>query len=158
MDLIRYSLLKVLRRCLWFFLQAKGFLVFGRRVGIIGDFYVGNPENVTIGSNCGINHGVFILGRTSVDIGNNVIISVRAMIIDAGLATSDLVNNNEPEHVGAGIIIEDNVWIGAGAVILPGVTIGKGAVVAAGAVVSKSVPPSTIVGGVPARQIGRTDK
>jgi acetyltransferase-like isoleucine patch superfamily enzyme len=45
------------------------------------------------------------------------------------------------------------VWIGAGAIVLPGVTIGKGAVVAAGAVVTSSVPPFTVVGGVPARPI-----
>jgi acetyltransferase-like isoleucine patch superfamily enzyme len=45
------------------------------------------------------------------------------------------------------------VWIGANCVILDGVTIGDGAVVAAGAVVRRNVPPSTLVGGVPAREI-----
>ena len=33
-------------------------------------------------------------------------------------------------------------------------TIGRGAVVASGAVVTKDVPPSAIVGGVPAKVIG----
>jgi acetyltransferase-like isoleucine patch superfamily enzyme len=37
--------------------------------------------------------------------------------------------------------------------ILAGVTIGAGSVVAAGAVVDRSVAPSTLVGGVPARPI-----
>ena len=45
---------------------------------------------------------------------------------------------------------EAGSWIGARAVILGGVTIGEGAVVAAGAVVTRSVPPNTLVGGVPA--------
>jgi len=49
--------------------------------------------------------------------------------------------------------IGNDVWIGAGAIILDGVKIGDGAIVAAGAVVAKDVPPYTIVGGVPAREI-----
>jgi serine acetyltransferase len=47
------------------------------------------------------------------------------------------------------------VWIGHGVVILAGRKIGTGAVIAAGAVVSKDVEPYTIVGGVPAKEIGR---
>jgi acetyltransferase-like isoleucine patch superfamily enzyme len=53
------------------------------------------------------------------------------------------------------VVIEDHVWIGSRAVILPGSTIERGAVVAAGAVVSGRVAPMTVVGGVPARPIGR---
>jgi acetyltransferase-like isoleucine patch superfamily enzyme len=52
-----------------------------------------------------------------------------------------------------GIIIHDDVWIGTGARILDGVEIGEGCVVAAGAVVNKSVPPYSVVAGVPARII-----
>lgn len=51
------------------------------------------------------------------------------------------------------IIIEDEVWIGLNVTILSGVTIGQGAIIAAGAVVSKSIPPYTIAGGVPAKVI-----
>jgi maltose O-acetyltransferase len=55
----------------------------------------------------------------------------------------------------APVTIEDYVWIGHRAIIMPGVTLGRGAVVAAGAVVTKSVPPMSIVAGVPARVIGQ---
>lgn len=51
------------------------------------------------------------------------------------------------------IIVENDVWIGYEAVILAGVTIGDGAIIGARAVVTKDVPPYTIVGGIPAKQI-----
>ncbi len=60
-------------------------------------------------------------------------------------------------HVPGVITIEEDVWIGAGCVITPDVTIGRGAVVGAGAVVTRDVAPMTVVGGVPARVIGRRD-
>ena len=53
----------------------------------------------------------------------------------------------------ADIVIEDGVWIGASVIITQGVRIGRGAVVAAGSVVTKDVPPNTLVGGVPAKEI-----
>lgn len=49
--------------------------------------------------------------------------------------------------------IGNDVWIGFGATILGGVTIGDGAVIAANSLVTKDVPPYTIVGGNPAREI-----
>lgn len=55
----------------------------------------------------------------------------------------------------APVIIDDYVWIASRATILPGVSIGRGAVVASGAVVTKDVPPLTIVGGIPAKPIGK---
>ena len=157
-DRIRLLWLRIWRRAGWFLLQAKGLIVFGRPVGIIGNFHVGNPANVVIGAHCGINHDVFILGHTSVRIGSNVIISARAMLIDSGLVTANYGGTDSPAHTGAGIVIEDNVWIGAGAIVLPGVTVGKGSVIGAGAVVTRDVAPNTIVAGVPARCIGRTDE
>ena len=51
------------------------------------------------------------------------------------------------------VVIEDDVWVGANVTILKGVTIGHGSVVAAGAVVTKSCPPYSIIGGVPAKLI-----
>ena len=53
------------------------------------------------------------------------------------------------------IVIGNDVWIGYEAVVMAGVTIGDGAIIGAQAVVTKDVPPYTIVGGVPAREIRR---
>ena len=46
-------------------------------------------------------------------------------------------------------------YLGAGCLVLPGVTVGERAVVASGAVVTRDVEPGTVVGGVPAREMGR---
>ena len=51
------------------------------------------------------------------------------------------------------IVIGNDVWIGYEAVIMAGVHIGDGAIIAARAVVTKDVPPYTIVGGTPVKEI-----
>jgi acetyltransferase-like isoleucine patch superfamily enzyme len=52
-----------------------------------------------------------------------------------------------------GIDIGKDVWIGNNVTVLDGVTIGDGAVIGAGTVVTKSVPPRSVVVGVPGRVI-----
>jgi len=51
------------------------------------------------------------------------------------------------------IVIGNDVWIGYEAVIMQGVHIGDGAIIGTRAVVTKDVPPYTIVGGIPAKEI-----
>ena len=51
------------------------------------------------------------------------------------------------------IVIGNDVWIGYEAAIMAGVHIGDGAIIAARAIVTKDVPPYTIVGGTPAKEI-----
>ncbi len=51
------------------------------------------------------------------------------------------------------VIIKRGAWIAVNVVILPGVTIGENSIVATGSVVMKDVPPMTIVGGAPAKEI-----
>lgn len=138
-------------------LQLWGLFVFGRRVGILGPFTVVNPRNVRIGSDCGINHNVFILGHSKVVIGNGVVLSAGAMLIDSGLHLDGFAKADLPAHFDSYVIIEDGAWIGAGAIILPGVTVGTKSVVGAGSVVTRDVPPYSVVTGNPARPIGRTD-
>ncbi|MDC0424855.1 acyltransferase, partial [bacterium] len=139
------------------FLQLKGRRIFGKKVGILGDFTVVNPKNVTIGDHCGINHDVLILGHHRVEIGSYVVLSARCMLIDTGLDKNEFSERDFPKHVNGPIRIEDGAWIGAGAIILAGVTVGRKAIVGAGAVVTRNVPPQAIVAGNPAKVIGRTD-
>ncbi len=57
------------------------------------------------------------------------------------------------ESDGYTIQIGNDVWIGAEVKIMDGITIGDGAIIAAGSLVNKDVPPYTIVGGIPTKQI-----
>lgn len=68
--------------------------------------------------------------------------------------TPDLHENAVDSYVRKGdTIVGNDVWIGTEAIIMPGVTIGDGAVIGTRAVVTKGVPPYTIVGGNPAKEI-----
>ena len=88
--------------------------------------------------------------RGGVYIGNNVSIASYVKIVTG----SHDIQSEKMQAVFKPIIIQDYAWICTGATILQGVTIGEGAVVAAGAVVTRDVPPYTVVGGVPAKEIG----
>jgi acetyltransferase-like isoleucine patch superfamily enzyme len=57
----------------------------------------------------------------------------------------------------APVRFESGCFVGAGATVLAGVTVGHHAFVAAGSVVTRDVPPRTLVGGVPAREIRRLE-
>lgn len=61
-------------------------------------------------------------------------------------------HNKLPEN-DQDVVINSDTWIGANVTILKGVTIGRGCVIAACSCVTKSVPPYSIVGGVPAKVI-----
>lgn len=93
-----------------------------------------------------------------ISIGNHVTLAPEVAFITHDGAT--WVFRHRPEYYGlqsfGRIDIEDNCFIGARAVLLPGIRIGPNAVVAAGAVVTRSVPPDTVVAGVPARPICST--
>ncbi|NIJ41637.1 acetyltransferase-like isoleucine patch superfamily enzyme [Parvibaculum indicum] len=147
----------MIRKIRHILLQLKGRYTFGKKVGILGDFTVVNPQKVTIGNHCGVNHGVFILGHHKVEIGSYVVLSARCMLIDTGLDKHEFLEKDFPKHLDGPIRIEDGVWIGAGAIILAGVTVGRKAIIGAGAVVTRDVPPYSIAAGNPAKVIGRTD-
>ena len=53
----------------------------------------------------------------------------------------------------ADVIVEEDCWIGMNVTLLSGVTVGRGATIATGAVITRSIPPYSIWGGVPAKFI-----
>ena len=84
--------------------------------------------------------------RPTIITGDHRIDIIGKHIIDVTVEEK-LPENDQP------VTIEDGVWVGANVTVLKGVTIGRGSVVAAGAVVTKSFPPYSIIGGVPAKLI-----
>ena len=55
------------------------------------------------------------------------------------------------------ITIENNVYIGGNCTIYPGVTIGHHSIITPNSAVTKSFPPYTLIGGVPAIKIKEID-
>ena len=127
---------------------------FGMKIGRNSYIYSGAeiraPKNIKIGNDCIIGHRAILDGRNGITIGNNVNISTGAWF---------WTMQHDPQSptfaaVGGPIVIEDDAWISGRAIVLPNTTIRRGAVIATGSVVTKDVEAYTIVGGVPARQIG----
>lgn len=113
--------------------------------------YITSPHRISIGENTHINRGCFIDGRGSCFIGNNVSISHNVSLVTGGHD----YNSKTFSGIYVPITIKDYAWIGINVTILQGIVIGKGAVVAAGSVVTKDVEDFTIVGGIPAKVIGK---
>ena len=114
-------------------------------------------QNLSIGDYTSIPKGsVFYCTEAPLTIGKKVVFGPRPTII-TGDHRIDVVGNYILDNVeklpenDAPVVIEDDVWCGANVTILKGVTIGRGSIIAAGAVVTKSIPPYSIAGGVPAK-------
>lgn len=112
------------------------------------------PSGVSVGRNTIVGNDCFLDGRRLISIGSNVNISGHVQIFTL---------EHDPDSPsfavqGGPVVIHDRAYVATRATLLPGVTIGEGAVVAAGAVVTRDVEPFSIVGGVPARQIGERNR
>lgn len=129
--------------------------LFGMEIGSGSTIHMGarfyNPFNIKIGEDSIIGEDVVLDGRDRLVIGNHVDIASGVMIYNA----QHDVRDPNFRAICSPVIIEDYVFIGPRAIILPGIRIGKGAVVGAGAVVTKDVEEYSIVGGIPAKEIGK---
>jgi acetyltransferase-like isoleucine patch superfamily enzyme len=94
--------------------------------------------------------------RTFLTIGNNVGMGFRVTFVTSSHDMAD-GTCRAGDVLGRPIVIEDGVWVGGNVTIGPGVTIGSGSVIGSGAVVMRSIPPYSLVVGVPARVVKRLE-
>lgn len=122
----------------------------GKRCSILRGTTILDPSYFTIGDGVAIGFRCLFDARAGIYIGNEVTIASDTQVIGGG---HDV---NHPDFLPIPIptVICDYVWIASRAMILPSM-IGRGAVVAAHAVVTKDVGELDIVGGVPAKVIGK---
>ncbi len=118
-------------------------------VRVVPPFYPDGGSNLRFGRNVFVNHGCTAVVVGGIEIGDDVMLGPNVQLISGGHALDP--ETRRSVCTAAPITIGRGVWIGAGATVLQGVTVGDDAVVAAGAVVTRTVPPRTLVGGVPAR-------
>ena len=127
----------------------------GIKIGLGSTLHMGikfyETKNIIIGQDTIIGENSVLDGRDELRIGNHVAIASEVMIYNS---QHDL-NDENFSAIKKPVIIDDYVFIGPRAIILPGVKIGRGAIVGAGAVVTKDVLENTIVGGIPAHEIGQ---
>lgn len=107
-------------------------------------------DNVNISSNCQI------FSSNKISIGRDTVIAAFTYLLSGGMydyrdstpfAQQTGMNTRGPTTIG------QNCWIGAHVVVIDGLTVGEQCVIGAGAVVTKSVPPGSMAGGVPASVI-----
>ena len=123
-------------------------------VAMYASVEIRNPNGLSIESGCSIGPKVLLDARRGLEIHKSVTIAYDAII----WTLHHDMNAIDFHTIGAKTTIDDYAWICSRTIILPGVHIGKGAVVASGAVVTKDVDPYTIVGGIPAKPIGKRNE
>jgi len=114
-----------------------------------------------ISSACIAAYDKIIIGKYVFIAGGVTIVDTDFHPLDPAMRMLDTVaistigdKSRRPKFDTALVIIEDDVWIAANTTIAMGVRIGKGAVIGANSFVNRDVASYSIVGGVPAQQIG----
>ena len=115
-----------------------------------GYFHIGHDSfigcHAVIGSSGGVRIG------NHVQIGPNLLISSENHVFGAVNHRIDEQGVDRLE-----VEIQDDCWVGSNVTLLAGVTVATGSVIAAGAVVTKSLPPNSVIAGIPAKVIKRRE-
>lgn len=126
-------------------------LGFGEGTSIYHNSYV--YGDVKVGKNTWIGPFTLLDGGGGLEIGNFCSISAGVQIYTHD-SVKWAVSGGEAPYEKAPVIIHDCCHIGAMSVIAKGVEIGPHSIVGAGSFVRETVPPYTVVSGVPAEVIG----
>lgn len=148
---------KAFRR-LSIYLVRPRFAACGKRV-LFDPFDSLHHDRISIADDVFIGSGaVFHASLSSITIGSKVMFGPQVMIMGGDHNTGEIgrymydVHDKRPDN-DQPVVIQDDVWVGARTTILKGVTVGTGSIIAAGSVVTRSIPPYSMVAGVPARVV-----
>lgn len=155
----------MVKRTLWYFTNALFFLnpcfpfrspkpfllrLFGARVGrgvvIHPGVNIKFPWKLSIGDHSWIGQRAWLDNLDTLTIGNNVVISQGALIIQG---SHDYKKVDYPTY-SRPVVLEDGSWVGAGAIVTLGVTLKSHAVLAVGSVATKDLEAYTVYQGNPA--------
>ena len=142
----------------WRYLCCKGlFLKCGKDVRIERMAFFGSGANIEIGDYSGIGENCTI--QSDIVIGKSVLMGANLYIHGRNHGYKDPSKPIREQGYMPAVktVIEDDVWIGRDCMFTPGRTIRKGTVVATRALVTKDFPEYVVIGGNPAKQIGKRD-
>ena len=115
-------------------------------------------EGITIGKGTCIFSNINSSEPYLIEIGDNCTISTEVSFITHDASVGVFAGKNIYSDICGRIKVGNNCFIGCKAIILYGVSIPDNTIVAAGSVVSKTITePGCIVGGNPAKVIGRVE-
>lgn len=151
-----FSISSIFRK---FRLNLEKFKYCGENVFISSRYRFFHSNMISIGNNVYIGPDSWINGVGGVTIGSGTIIGPKLSIYsanhnyrDASALPYDNIVFLDRVSVG------ENVWIGGNVILLPGASLGEGCIVGAGAVVTKKYPPFSVLGGNPAKLLGKRDE
>lgn len=129
------------------FLWKRDFKLTARWLSHLNRFLTGIEihPGAKIGKRLFIDHGMGVVIGETAEIGNNV-------TLYHGVTLGGVSLEKGKRHP----TIEDDVVIGAGAKVLGNITVGRGSRIGANAVVIHSVPPNSVVVGVPGQVVVRS--
>jgi acetyltransferase-like isoleucine patch superfamily enzyme len=137
----------------------------GVRVGANAHLEVFSHQKITIGDHSSLGDNCALAGN--VTIGRHCLLAWNLLLSTGDHRFADRAAWPREQHAivgqdprssekeNGGIIIDDDVWVGWGAFIKRGVHLGRGAVIGAYTVVTQDVPPYSMQGGMPNREVGR---
>lgn len=123
----------------------------GRAVQVSNTCKIFAPWNLEIGDFSAVGNQTNLYNLGPLRIGQNVTVSQGTHVCGG---THDY-NDSKMKLIKSPIVIKENAWVCADAFVGPGVTVGEYAIVAARGVCVKDVDDYCIVGGNPAKTIGK---